>query len=175
MPRDQKVQTTIAMLQLIGITIGAVYVNSRLNDVSQQLSQTTIAHENAMERERQVHALELVRRFNSEPMVSLRDRATKVLWRTGSATESEMTESEIHDVRMYVNFHEEMALSVSENVAYEPACFKYFQKSLKELCSCGEFYLEKHKDRYIHMRDLNRTWEYRPRKIVPSRPRMLLP
>ena len=169
MSRFERIQTTLGILQLLGLVVGTIFVVVQLRQASEQLEHTTnqieltaIAQKTTIEMDRRSRALEFIKRFNTEPIITIRSRAAGAIMQGKHDEEPGM-----HDVQAYLNFYEEMAMAVLNDLAHEEICYLFFRRPLNFLCGKCDDFLRKDSNTYIHLKTLNDKWKTRPKKIDP--------
>lgn len=161
MSRFERIQTVLGVLQLVALIASAGFVVIQLRQAGRQLEQSAVAQETTIEMDRRARALELIERFNTEPIISLRSKAVAAM--KGDKTKQQ---AGLHDVLAYLNFFEEMAIAVLNELANEDICRLFFRSPLNHLNSnCS--YLSENPSTYSHLRTLNERWKLQPKKINP--------
>jgi hypothetical protein len=176
MTRYEKLDLGVSALNLVVVIVGAAFVVIQLRQASQELQFSATAHQTASEQlrqsvdaqkttiemDRRARALKFIERFNTEPVISLRSRAARAI-REGKIAE----EPSQHDLLAYLNFFEEMALAVLNDLAHEDICLLFFRSPVSYLCTQCEEQFRKNPNTYVHLRLLNDRWKAKPKKIDP--------
>ena len=117
--------------------------------ISQQVYYMRQALEVQKESEKIRRSLEFITRFNSNEFVTLRGKAV-------SSVENE--EEDAHSVHAFLNFYEEMALSIIYEMAHEEICCRFFRQPFDSALKMFDKMLPNSLTGYTHLRKLRERW-----------------
>jgi hypothetical protein len=162
MTKFEKVQTTIAVIQVI-VVVGSVYfVVQQISQAQDQLELSALSHQTAIEMDRRARAMDFIKRFNTEPIITIRSNAA------GAIMNNEIdAHPGRHDLQAYLNFYEEMALAVENNLAHEEICKLFFRSPMTFLCNACKGFLDANPNTYSHVKGLLQKWKSIPPTIAP--------
>ena len=118
-----------------------------------QLREMRRAQEAGQQLERVRTSLELIRRWNDPEMTEARKRFVNILG-SGQLTSGHPG---AHDVQAFLNFYEEMALSVQNRLADETICRQFFEGPVLKTYVGAKGLIESG-DGYANLKALNLKW-----------------
>jgi hypothetical protein len=160
MTKYERIQTALGIGQIVVLIATAVFVILQLHHAGIQIQQGTLAHKTTLEMDKRARALEFIKRFNEEPILTMRSKAASAI-RQGKFNDDSCK----HDVQAYLNYFEEMALAVSNDLAHEEICLRFFRSPLNYLCSQCDPFLKGNPSTYVHLKTLNEKWKAKPKPI----------
>jgi hypothetical protein len=158
------VQTALSIAQLFVLVVTAIYVATQMRllaqqvvAMNQQVDAMNTAAQLTINMEKRRRALEFISRFNSAEMIDLRGDAVKRL----------KTDPGAHEVVNYLNFFEELALAVLNDLADEQICRPFFQGIVIHTMDGCEGTLRDSPTKYQFARELRNRWQ-RPHDLIPD-------
>jgi hypothetical protein len=119
--------------------------------LAEQVKNMRIDRETMIDMEKRRKAMEFISRFNDEYMVGLRAKAA-------SALKAGTWKKEEHSVRAYLNFFEEMALAVDNDLADAELCRGYFRTPLLHVYTGAEDVFKGSPGTYRGLKKLAGEW-----------------
>jgi hypothetical protein len=125
--------------------------------VTEQVKNMQHDRRTMIEMDKRRKSMEFISRFNEPSMVELRGKAVPAL-----RQENWKNEPHRHSVLAYLNFFEEMALAISNDVADEHICRCFFQRPAVTLVNGADELFKQNAGSYRYLRARGRKWEREP-------------